>query len=57
MARVDPLEYQVNEENDVHMTVVFFVSTDRLREFITKWWQRKFKNLVYVQYNPDNREF
>jgi hypothetical protein len=56
MARVDPLEYQVNEENDVHMTVVFFVSTDRLREFITKWWQRKFKNLVYVQYNPDGHD-
>ena len=50
--RVDPLEYQLNEENDVHMTVTFFVSSDRLQEFIIKWWHRKFKNLAYVQYNP-----
>ncbi len=57
MARPDPLEYRVDEENDVHMTVTFFVSSDRLREFITKWWQRKFKNLVYVQYNPDGHDF
>ncbi len=57
MARVDPLEYQLNEENDVHMTVTFFVASDRLREFITKWWQRKFKNLAYVRFNPDGEDF
>ena len=57
MARPDPLEYRVDEENDVHMTVTFFVSSDRLRDFIIKWWHRKFKNLAYVQYNPDGHDF
>jgi hypothetical protein len=52
MARPDPLEYQINEENDIHMTVTFYVSTERLQEFITKWWQRKFKNLAYVGFYP-----
>lgn len=56
MARPDPLEYRVDEENDVHMTVTFFVSSKRLREFITKWWKRKFKNLAYIQYNPDGHD-
>lgn len=52
IARPDPLEYQLNEENDIHMTVTFYVSTERLQEFITKWWQRKFKNLAYVGFYP-----
>jgi len=56
-ARVDPLEYRVDEENDVHMTVTFFVSTDTLREFITKWWQYRFKNLAYIQFHPDRDDF
>jgi len=57
MARVDPLEYRIDEENDVHMTVTFFVASDRLRDFIIKWWQRKFKNLAYVRFNPDDGDF
>jgi hypothetical protein len=56
MARPDPLEYRIDEENDVHMTVTFFVSSERLQAFITKWWQRKFKNLAYVQFNPDGHD-
>jgi hypothetical protein len=50
--RTDPLEYQIDEENDVHMTVTFYVSTDELHYFITSWWQRKFKNLAYVGFYP-----
>jgi hypothetical protein len=52
LPRPDPLEYQLNEENDVHMTVTFFVSTDELRRFVTAWWQRKFRDLNYIQFHP-----
>ena len=55
-ARVDPLEYRVDEENDIHMTVTFYVSTDKLREFVTKWWQHRFKNLAYIQFYPDGHD-
>lgn len=57
MARVDPLEYRIDEENDIHMTVTFYVSTDKLREFVTKWWQHRFKNLTWIQLHPDGHDW
>ena len=54
MSRPDPLEYRIDEENDIHITVTFFVSNDRLRNFVKGWWQTKFKNLAYVTHYPDD---
>ena len=54
MPRPDPLEYRIDEENDIHITVTFFVSNDRLRNFVKGWWQTKFKNLAYVTHYPDD---
>ena len=54
LARPDPLEYRIDEENDIHVTVTFFVSNDRLRNFVKGWWQTKFKNLAYVTHYPDD---
>ncbi len=50
--RPDPLEYQVNEENETHMTVTFFVSTDELRAFVTRAWQKKFRDLRFIGFHP-----
>jgi hypothetical protein len=57
MARPDPLEYRIDEENNVHMTITFYVSTDRIRNFLTKWWQMKFKNLAYVGFYPAGHDW
>lgn len=54
MARPDPLEYRIDEENDTHMTITFFVSNNRLRNFVKGWWQTKFKNLAYIAFYPDD---
>jgi len=51
--RSDPLEYRIDEENNSHMTITFFVSTDRIRESLIRWWQVKFKNLTWIQFRPD----
>jgi hypothetical protein len=50
--RPDPLEYQVNEENETHMTVTFFVSTEELRAFVTRAWQKKFRDLKFIGFHP-----
>lgn len=56
MARVDPLEYRIDEENDQHMIVTFFVSSNKLRKFIIHKWQQKFKDLAYVEFDPPDHE-
>ncbi len=52
LPRPDPLEYQLNEENDVHMTVTFYVSTDEIRRYVTASWQKKFRDLNYIGFHP-----
>jgi hypothetical protein len=52
LPRPDPLEYQVNEENGIHMTVTFYVSTEELRRFVTAAWQKKFRDLNYIGFHP-----
>jgi hypothetical protein len=52
--RKDPLEYRIDEENDTHMIITFYVASDELRAYITRWWKYVFEGCAFISYYPDD---
>jgi len=50
--RADPLEYRIDEENDRHMTITFYVSSEEVRHYVTRWWKQVFRDCPAVAYYP-----
>jgi hypothetical protein len=53
MAKPDPLEFRIDED-DEHMSITFFVSNDRLRNFVENWWQKKFRNMPFIAFYTED---
>ena len=46
--KVDPLDLRIDEENNQETTVTFYVSTPKLREYVSDWWSKTFQDDLCV---------